>query len=117
MSGLQGLIFIAGLVALVGIYAHWRWTQGRKARADAEHERREPGWQDDEAWEDDETWELDAPAEATGADWETEARFDGLPAVELVGIALGQGQGPFALGGREFSGGGGPVDALCGQAK
>lgn len=81
MSGLQGLIFIVGLVALVGIYAHWRWTQGRKARADAEHERREPGWQDDEAWE------LDAPAEATGADWETEARFDGLPAIELESAA------------------------------
>ena len=81
MSGLQGLIFIVGLVALVGIYAHWRWTQGRKARADAEHERREPSWQDDEAWE------LDAPAEATGADWETEARFDGLPAIELESAA------------------------------
>lgn len=87
MSGLQGLIFIAGLVALVGIYAHWRWTQGRKARADAEHERREPGWQDDKTWEDDETWELDAPAEATGADWETEARFDALPAIELESAA------------------------------
>lgn len=81
MSGLQGLIFIAGLVALVGIYAHWRWTQGRKARADAEHERHEPGWQDDEAWE------LDAPAEGAGADWEAEARFDGLPAVEMEAAA------------------------------
>lgn len=84
MSGLQGLIFIAGLVALVGIYAHWRWTQSRKARANAEHERREPGWQDDE------TWELDAPAEATGADWEAEARFDGLPAVELEAAGAGE---------------------------
>lgn len=76
MSGLQGLIFVAGLVVLVGVYAHWRWTQGRKARTDAEHERREPGWQDDEMWEQ----------EAPEADWEVEARFDGLPAVELESV-------------------------------
>ena len=87
MSGLQGLIFIAGLVTLVGIYAHWRWTQSRKARADAEQERREPGWQDDETWED-EAWEGEMPEEAAGAAWEAEARFDGLPpAVELESAA------------------------------
>lgn len=93
MSALQGLIFIAGLVTLVGIYAHWRWTQGRKARADAEQERREPGWEDDEAWEDeeaDEAWEQEVPEEAAGADWEAEVRFDGLPAVELESAAAGE---------------------------
>jgi FtsZ-interacting cell division protein ZipA len=76
MSGLQGFIFITGLVALVGIYAHWRWTQGRKARADAEHERREPGWQDDEAWE------ADSAADGPDEDWEAQTRIGD----EVLGI-------------------------------
>lgn len=63
MSALQGFIFIAGLIVLVGIYAHWRWTQSRKARADEDHERLEP------AWEDEETWEDTAPAQDADEDW------------------------------------------------
>ena len=57
MSALQGLIFVAGLVVLVGIYAHWRWTQSRKARADEDHERLEPAWEDESlAGESPEDW-------------------------------------------------------------
>ena len=79
MSALQGLIFIAGLVALVGIYAHWRWTQSRRARAEEDHARIEPGWQDDEAWEADsaadadEDWETQMRAEERQADGKAEA--------------------------------------------
>jgi len=68
MSALQGLIFVAGLVVLVAIYAHWRWTQSRKARADEDHERLEP------AWEGEDTWEAEVPEGETSDDW------DGSPA-------------------------------------
>jgi len=79
MSALQGLIFIAGLVVLVGIYAQWRWSQSRKTRAEEDHERVEPGWQDDEEWEADsaadvdEDWMTQMHAEERQAGGEAEA--------------------------------------------
>ncbi|HXF08583.1 MAG TPA: cell division protein ZipA C-terminal FtsZ-binding domain-containing protein [Candidatus Acidoferrales bacterium] len=70
MSALQGLIFVAGLVVLVGIYAHWRWTQSRKARADEDQERLEP------AWEGEDTWETEVPAGENPEDWVESAAPD-----------------------------------------
>ena len=82
MSALQGLIFVAGLVVLVGIYAHWRWTQSRKARAEEDHERLEPAWEGEDTWED-EVSGGEAPAE----DWdESPAPEDAAP-VHRVAMA------------------------------
>jgi cell division protein ZipA len=82
MSGLQGLIFIAGLVVLGGVYAHWRWTQSRKTDREDDAHRHEPAREEDGSWENDadevesaeipEMWadraELDEPEEAVASE-------------------------------------------------